>query len=80
MSLNARVLKQRPPWLVNAGLLFLGAISLFSAGRASGWQSLYLAGAVVCVLGSVCLAVGSVVMDARIRARKCIAAASGRQA
>lgn len=70
-------------WLINAFVLFCASFALFSAGFSLSASGIQVAGvdsvgpsgfgitaAGLCVLGSICLGVGSVLLDRRIRARK----------
>ncbi|HET6633083.1 MAG TPA: hypothetical protein VFG73_10305 [Rhodanobacteraceae bacterium] len=70
-------------WLISALVFFCASFALFTAdfslGRSVieiagvgsvGQSTLGIAAAVLCVMGSVCLAVGSVRLDKRMRARK----------
>ena len=70
-------------WFVGTLIFWLAASQLFQASTALGQSvmpiagvgsigqsQLAIAGAVLCGLGSICLGVGSVLLDKRIRARK----------
>ena len=69
--------------LVTAFVFFGASVLMFAAASSLGWSGIEIAGvgsvgqsalsivaAVLCVVGSVCLGVGSVRLDMRIRASK----------
>lgn len=78
-------------WCIATLVFWAASVQLFQASTAVGQSALPLAGlgsirqsqlaitgAVLCGLGSICLGVGSVLIDKRIRARKKLSTAVSR--